>query len=267
MFRIGDFSRLSQISVKALRYYDEIGLLKPTYVDNATGYRYYSADLLPRLNRILVFKELGFSLAQIRDLLWGELPPDKARDILQIKQREIERNIEREQSRLIQVETWLAQIEQEGHIPVYEVAIKSVAPQIVAAVRDSLASYSEADHLFDEINSHIKKHDATGRKAARWHACAAQDRSIDCEAMIFLKSPIPESRRVKVYELPASLMACVIHKGSDEASCQAYSFARSWIRSNGYKINGPNRELYWRGGVEEDDSSSVTEIQFPVHHR
>jgi DNA-binding transcriptional MerR regulator len=266
MFRIGDFSRLSQISVKALRYYDEIGLLKPTYVDNATGYRYYSADLLPRLNRILVFKELGFSLAQIRDLLWGELPADKARDILQIKQREIEQNIEREQSRLIQVETWLAQIEQQGRIPAYEVAVKLVAPQMVASVRDSLDCYAEAGHLFDEINSHIKKYDVAVRHAALWHTCAGQARSIDCEAVVFLKSPVAESRRVKVYELPASLMACVIHKGSDEASSQAYSFARSWIRSNSYKVNGPSRELYWRGGVEEDDTSSVTEIQFPVHH-
>jgi len=53
MFRIGDFSRLSQVSIKALRFYDEVGLLKPTLVDGATGYRYYSANLLPRLNRIL----------------------------------------------------------------------------------------------------------------------------------------------------------------------------------------------------------------------
>lgn len=265
MFRIGDFSRLSQISVKALRYYDEIGLLKPTYVDTATGYRYYSADLLPRLNRILVFKELGFSLAEIRDLLWGDLPPDKARDILQIKQREIEHRIEQEQSRLAQVETWLAQIERDGRIPVYEVALKSVEPQLVASVRDSISCYEDANHLFDEINSHIKKHDAMGRLATLWHACGNQGETIDCEAMVFLKSPVLETHRIRVYELPASLMACIIHKGSDAASNHAYSFARSWLRSNGYKVSGPNRELYWRGGIEEDDKS-VTEIQFPVHH-
>ncbi len=68
MLKIGDFSRLSRVSVKALRYYDELGLLKPVEIDRFTGYRYYSVAQLPRLHRILVFKELGFSLEQIARL-------------------------------------------------------------------------------------------------------------------------------------------------------------------------------------------------------
>src|SRR5690348_9109071 len=62
VFKISDFSRLSQVSMRTLRYYDEIGLLKPGQVDCATGYRYYSIDQLPRLNRILALKDLGFEL-------------------------------------------------------------------------------------------------------------------------------------------------------------------------------------------------------------
>ncbi|MBE9472709.1 MAG: MerR family transcriptional regulator, partial [Chloroflexi bacterium] len=73
MFKIGDFSRISQVSVKTLRYYDEIGLLKPAHVDRFTGYRYYSVDQSPRLNRILALKDLGLSLEQIARLLDGEL--------------------------------------------------------------------------------------------------------------------------------------------------------------------------------------------------
>jgi len=62
MFKIGEFSKLSQVTVKTLRYYDEIGLLKPAEVDRFTSYRYYSVDQLPRLNRILALKDLGLSL-------------------------------------------------------------------------------------------------------------------------------------------------------------------------------------------------------------
>jgi len=109
MFRIGDFSRLSQVSVKALRFYDEVGLLKPTYVDRDTSYRYYSATLFPRLNRILAFKELGFSLVEIIHLLEGDLLVDRARELLQNRRAELTRNIEREQERLVEVEAWLAQ--------------------------------------------------------------------------------------------------------------------------------------------------------------
>ena len=65
MFKIGDFSRIARVSCRLLRYYDEIGLLKPGSTERDTGYRYYSASQLPRLNRILVLKELGLSLEEI----------------------------------------------------------------------------------------------------------------------------------------------------------------------------------------------------------
>ena len=93
MFKIGDFSKLSRVSVKTLRYYDELGLLKPTYVDRFTGYRYYSADQLPRLNRILALKDLGFSLEQTMRLLEGALVPAQMREILRMKQAELQQRV------------------------------------------------------------------------------------------------------------------------------------------------------------------------------
>ncbi|HRE27216.1 MAG TPA: MerR family transcriptional regulator, partial [Anaerolineales bacterium] len=65
MIRIGDFSKLSQVTVKALRLYDEMGLLKPVVVDTFTSYRYYEFNQLPRLYRILALKDLGLSLEEI----------------------------------------------------------------------------------------------------------------------------------------------------------------------------------------------------------
>jgi DNA-binding transcriptional MerR regulator len=65
MFKIGDFSKISQVSIRSLRHYDEIGLFKPAHTDPFTGYRYYSADQLPRLNRIIALRTLGLSLEEI----------------------------------------------------------------------------------------------------------------------------------------------------------------------------------------------------------
>ena len=62
MFRIGDFSKVSRVSIRVLRHYDELGMLKPAQVDSQTGYRYYTADQLQRLNRVLAFREMGFPL-------------------------------------------------------------------------------------------------------------------------------------------------------------------------------------------------------------
>ena len=73
MLKIGDFSKLAQVSVKTLRYYGQLGLLKPAWTDRFTSYRYYALDQLPRLNRILALKDLGFSLEQIRRLLRDDL--------------------------------------------------------------------------------------------------------------------------------------------------------------------------------------------------
>jgi DNA-binding transcriptional MerR regulator len=89
MFKIGDLSKLSRVSVKTLRYYDEIGLLKPAQVDRFTGYRYYSFDQLPRLNRILALKDLGFSLEQIAQVLNEGLPPAQLRGMLRLRQMEL----------------------------------------------------------------------------------------------------------------------------------------------------------------------------------
>jgi DNA-binding transcriptional MerR regulator len=266
MFRIGDFSKLSRVSVKALRFYDGVGLLKPTYVDRDTGYRYYSAALLPRLNRILAFKELGLSLGEIIHLLEGDLPVDRVRELLQSRRAELARRIERERAQLAEVESWLAQIEQAGRLPDYEVTVKHVAPRLVASVRDTLSSYADADELFDELHSHFKQRGAPLERGAIWHTCANQRRNIDCEAIVFLREPARGNGRAQVYELPGAYLACVIHQGSDETCERAYLAARSWIKSHRYAIAGPNRELYWQGDVAQDGDSGVTEIQYPIVH-
>jgi len=264
MFRIGDFSKLARVSVKALRFYDEVGLLKPTYVDRDTGYRYYSATLLPRLNRILAFKELGLSLGEIGQLLEGDLPVDRVRESLQNRRAELTRRIERGRAQLAEVDAWLAQIERAGRVPDYEVTVKHVAPLLVASVRDTLSSYADADALFDELRSDFKQRGAPLDRGAIWHTCAGRRRSIDCEAILFLREPQSPAGRAQVYELPGSAVACVIHQGSDETCERAYVAARSWIESNGYAIAGPNRELYWQGDVAQGGDSGVTEIQYPI---
>src|SRR5437667_9973674 len=128
MFKIGDFSKLSLVSVKALRYYDELGLLKPAQVDEFTGYRYYTASQLTRLNRILVMKDMGLSLSQIAHLLDNEPTPDQIRGMLRLKQVELRQELAEGQARLARIEAWLQAFEQEVTMPVLDVVLKTVAP-------------------------------------------------------------------------------------------------------------------------------------------
>ena len=150
MFKIGEFSKLSQVPAKTLRYYDQLGLFKPAKVDRFTGYRYYSASQLPRLNRILALKDLGLTLEQIGDLLEGDLTPDQIRGILRMKQSEIKQQVAEEQARLARVEQRLKQIEQEEAMPTQEVVIKHVPAQTIASVRDTVTAAGIAQ-LFGEL--------------------------------------------------------------------------------------------------------------------
>src|SRR5262245_44426249 len=100
MYQIGEFARLSQIPVKTLRYYDDIGLLSPARTSGATGYRYYEAGQLEQLNRILVLKDLGFSLSEIRGLVADRVRFDDLRSLLLEKHDQLERSVERERARL-----------------------------------------------------------------------------------------------------------------------------------------------------------------------
>ena len=111
MFRIGEFSHIAQVSGRLLRYYDEIGLLSPEYTDPQTGYRYYRAEQLPRLNRILVLKELGLGLEQIARLLGQHTSSEEIRGMLLPRKAQITQAMQDDLARLQLVEARLDQID------------------------------------------------------------------------------------------------------------------------------------------------------------
>ena len=274
MFKIGDFSRLSLVSVKALRYYDELGLLKPARVDEFTGYRYYSASQLTRLNRILAMKDMGLSLEQIALLLDKELTPDQIRGMLRLKQVELRQQLVEGQSRLARIEAWLQAFEQEVTMPAYDVVLKKVAPLQVAQLRGVAPSMEQIgptlDRLFDQVMGYISQHGAipVGPGITLYYDTEYCERDISVGACMSFEGSLNDGEQVKVGELPAvETMASVIHHGSFSTMGQAYNAISKWIETNGYHISGPTRELnieYERGG---DQSKFVTEIQFPVEKR
>src|SRR3712207_5989503 len=150
MLKIGHFAKLGQVSVKTLRWYDELGLLKPAQIDRANGYRYYSVEQLPRLHRILALKGLGLSLEQIAMLLEHDLPAGQLRGMLRLKQAELQQRIAEEQHRLLHVEARLRQIEDEAVSYDYDVVVKSVEPALVASIRAVVASYPDVGALTAE---------------------------------------------------------------------------------------------------------------------
>ena len=286
MFKIGDFSRFTRVSVKTLRHYDEVGLLRPRVVDRFTNYRYYSADQVPRLNQILALRELGFSLEQIGRLLEAELSPEQLSGMFAGKRAEIEARIRAETEQLARVDAYLAQMGTEES-PRYDVVLRSIAPGLVATLRTWVASDAEnaADEedqtaaLFDEVELHVARFKA---RAALPPLIIYHDREYradgqDLEIVIPLTSAVEATERIQVYELPGcETMACLIHTGGYEHLSQTFSTLLQWIERNAYVIDGPTRASFLRFGADQEGYALpesyiatqahelVTELQVPV---
>ena len=273
MFKIGDFSRLSRVAVKTLRYYDEIGLLKPKGIDRFTRYRFYSVEQLPTLYRILALKELGFSLEQIGRLLEGDLTPEQLTKMLQNRRAQIEKDIHASNTQLAQVGTRLRQIEQDGCLPYYEVILKQVRPQLVASACGTIPGYDQSgpifNQLFEIVGEHIQRHGArpAGAGLALYSEPDVTDGSecIQVEVALPLSRSLPDSERVRVYELPeVKTMAAAVHHGSYATLSDVYPALLGWCEANGYRLGGPTREVYLHFQPGEQADRTVTEVQFPV---
>jgi len=269
MIKIGDFSKLSKVSVKTLRYYDEMGLLQPIETDRASGYRYYSLDQLPRLNRILALKDLGFSLEQIGQALDNGITLEQLRGMLRLKQAEQQQRVQEEPDRLVRVEARLRQIEMEAGVAKYDVVIKKLDAQKVASIRKTLGTPQDIGVLFGTIFGYLGKQGVRplGPPYGIWHDLEYKEKDLDTEVAVPVAQSFPPGEGVTPAELPAvPAAACTIHQGSYDDFSQAYTAIMGWINANGYRIAGPYREIYLRGpGPHEiDPSAYVTEIQIPV---
>jgi len=268
MFKIGDFSRLSQVSVKALRHYDGLGLLRPEHVDRLTGYRYYSAEQLPRLNRIIALKDLGFSLDEISELLRDQVPSEQIRGMLRVKRSELRQHIEYEQERLGRVEARLRQIEREDQPSMHEVILKSVESQLAASVRETIPTHPDVGALFHHLAAYLcQRHvSCSAPPIAIYHDLEYRTEDIDVQVAFPLAAPVDEDERVKMVTVPPiELAACVVHRGTHETIGEAYAALMAWVQTGGYRPSGPSRLVYIQTPEADPTATEVvTEVQLPV---
>ncbi len=259
---------ISQVSVKTLRYYDEMGLLKPVEVDRFTGYRYYSLEQLPNLYRILALKDLGFSLEEIGRLLSKPVSNDELRGMLRLKKEELRRQVQTEQERLERVEARLRQLEQENKtMTTSEVVIKKIEPILVASVRDVIPSYPEQGPLWEKLETYLAQKGVTP-KSACFTVYHSEEPEIDAEVCEPIMKTIDAYGSVRVHELPiVEQAASLVYTGPFTGLGEAYSALFQWIESRGYRICGPCREIYLKPpstpGIQ-NDPNTITELQFPV---
>jgi predicted transcriptional regulator YdeE/DNA-binding transcriptional MerR regulator len=282
MIKIGDFSKLAHISIKALHHYDELGLLKPVHVDRFSGYRYYDIGQLSSINRILALKDLGLSLEQVTELLREDLSTAEMRGMLRLKQMDLSSRIEEERARLQRVEQRLRQLEMDGSLQYSEIALKELPAQMVLVAQDVTASETALPPSRARLQALLWNHLEIARlkPATPWFALFNDlpYRETGLELTLAVGVELNNGQRasdwqntpVRLQELPAvSSMASVIHTGDYATLPQAYASLYAWMQNNGYQPAGSYRELYLpESGVSATpvplSQAGVTELQCPV---
>jgi DNA-binding transcriptional MerR regulator len=272
MFSIGEFARHGRVSVRMLRHYDAIGLLRPASVDPASGYRFYQASQFAELNRIIALKDLGFTLQQVKAILAEQVSAAELRGMLRLRRAEIHAQIEAETARLARVEARLLTIEDEARVPGDGVIIKRLAPVRVGELTGTAASYEpEAitpviEPLYCELWQRLASADvaAAGPALAYYEDAPAGDGAIVVHAAVPVADRVPEDPGFRVVDLAGvDTAAAIIHHGSmNDVLSTGQALAR-WIDASGYRSAGYVREvtLEWSADPEQ----WVTELQQPIY--
>src|SRR6185312_13824202 len=267
MFSIGEFARHGRVSVRMLRHYDAIGLIRPACVDVATGYRFYEASQLDELNRVIALKDLGFTLQQVQAILEEKLSAAELRGMLRLRRVEIQATIDAETTRLARVEARLMTIEDGARVPADGVVVKRLAPVRVAELTGVAASY-EPEAITPVIQPLY--HDLWHRLAsadipAAGHAVAYYEDTPEGGILVHAAVPVAAAAAhgVSIVDLPeVDRAAAIIHHGSmDDVLPTGQALAR-WIDANGYRSAAYVREvtLHWC----PDPEQWVTELQLPI---
>jgi len=251
MYGIGTVARLAQVSVRALRYYDELGLLRPVWVDPDTGYRWYAADQLHRLHRIIALRDLGVRLADMVALLDEPVSLEELRGILRLRQAEARDRMAAEADRLARVEARLQQL-QEENVTDYDIITKKVEAVWVAAASEDVVDPGQIGFAEQRLWPRLDKALADSEvEQAPGPAYAVDEDSGNPEAPVRVSCavPVPEGAvidrdGVTTRELPALELAAATVVRGDPNYPEAFDALISWADSTGHKRGGQGREVY-----------------------
>jgi DNA-binding transcriptional MerR regulator len=251
-YRIGEFSRLSGVSIKALRYYDQIGLLKPAAVDPRNQYRFYVSRQLQDLAAIGALKDLGASLDDIRRVLGRTESGQARRKLLEQLRRRAERSMAAARQSLIWIEGALEGLS-DGQREV-AVVVKQRPAVRVASIRAQVKCYAEIDVLERALQRSIVSGLAGASHGVLWHRCA-ESGSIEGEPFVEVSTRAPRSGAYELKELPAAAVATAYCEPDEHDAERTYEALNRWVRLHNYRLTGPKREIY---------VGQILEIQFPV---
>ncbi|WP_028776683.1 MerR family transcriptional regulator [Shimazuella kribbensis] len=272
MFKIGTFSKLSDVSIKTLRYYDQRDILKPSMIDETSSYRFYASSQLLTIRRIQAWKDQGFTLEQIKTLLQEDILPEKVVKSLKEKQEELQLAIDEMHLQLNEISKRIDHVEHHEMEKVNPTPVfKKRNSILVASIREVIPQSSFC-LLLDEVKKYVKSHgeDENNSLIVQWYNSSSrkEEEKLDLEVAIPITNRISDSKRIKVYHLPKEeKVVSLTHECNPyHIACDAQNHLLTYIQSNKLKVNPdhPIREHYLFGDKEVYGSTRKAELSIPI---
>lgn len=266
MYRIGEFSKLTKTTIRTLRYYDEIGLLKPNMIDKFTGYRFYETDQLIKLHYIQALRQIGLSIEEIKLILSGS----STKNILEKRKSELLNEAQTIQDQLSRIEFILSGKEEEQFMN-YQAIIKELPECIVYSKKMTVKGYDSYFKVIPEIGQKITAKYPDLKCAVPEYCFVVyldgeykeKDINIEfCEAITKMQEDFDD---IKFKKIDAITGVSIMHKGAYSTLREAYIYAFKWIEENGYVACDNPRESYIDGiWNKKSEAEWLTEIQIPI---
>ena len=271
MLKIGDFSKLSRVSIRMLRHYDEIGLLKPAVIDRFTGYRYYSEAQLPVICRITACEDMGFSLSEIREMLAVYDDREKLMAFLTVRQEELNALLADTQHKLRLLDTAQSRLRKEQNMR-YNVTIKTLPERYAATVRMVIPNYEQEGMLWNilmEETANQKLIDGDPCYCcAVFHDKEYREEQVDVEVQKDVKGRYDDTEHVRFKTLPAVTVASAVFNGGYEQMNEVTAAIAAWIDANGYEYDGATFNIYHVSPHETANPDEfVTEVCYPIRKK
>ena len=267
MLKIGEFARLSQVSIKTLRHYDALGVLRPALIDPESSYRLYDIGQLVEVVRILALKDCGFTLEEIARLL--RLYDAKSVEAL-LHQRITaqEQLVVDEQARLQRMIARTKQLADADRVPLYDVALKQSEPLTLVGLRRCIATTAEIGPFAQEVAQYCEQHGvvSAGPLIHLYYDESQLDEGFDLFVGLPVAALPPVLAELRCERLlGGEQVACVIYRGDYPDIHSAYGALDRWLSTSNYRLAGPCREIYHRSPAHTDDPTTyITEIQYPL---
>jgi DNA-binding transcriptional MerR regulator len=267
LFTIGEFSKISGLSVKTLRFYHDKQLLMPSYIDQNTGYRYYDHNNVEKARLITVFRKMEFPINQILEILDNY---DDQSDILNYLEKHkslIEDKIRKHRDILISLNQIISN-EKEAinimHNSKFKVEEKMLEPMLVAGIRMT-GKYSDCGKGFSKIGKNFGRF-ICGKPFCLYYDAEYKENDADFETCM----PIREEKQVNgisVRQLSGGKCISLLHKGPYEQLGRSYEKVLEYAKNKGLKLALPSREVYLKGPgmiFKGNPHKYLTEIQILI---